>query len=130
MHIYIQYINTYNTLSTHAVHRICMLCKLVPYARLLLCACALCARVYAHVCANLQHLSGNCDPHLDHLQHGSLCVGVFQQCGQDHVEEDELQLHLTKGSNGAVQTGKIKIKYTHVTLCTHHWHKGRSSAVI
>ena len=28
------------------------------------------------------------------------------------MEEDELQLHLTKGSNGAVQTGKIKIKYT------------------
>ena len=55
--------------------------------------------VCVHV--NSQHSSGHSNPHLDHLEQGCLSVGVLQEGGQDHVEQDQLQLDLTEGTNGA-----------------------------
>ena len=79
---------------------------------MLVCACAcaracVCVRVHVCVCVcvcarvNSQHSSGHSNPHLDHLEQGCLGVGVLQEGGQDHVEQDKLQLDLTEGTNGA-----------------------------
>ena len=68
------------------------------------CVCTYVCIVSACVHVNLQQFSSHSDPHLDHLQQGRLGVGVLQQGGQDHVEEDQLQLHFTQRTNGAEQT--------------------------